>query len=96
MKILCINLIPNQYIALTAVLVYVTKNITIPVNFIASHMDTIVIQRTLLLVCVNEPGNIFKSMAHKAISSCTRGLQWAFDVVDIKGDEMELFYKNLM
>ena len=66
----CINLIPNLYIALTAVIVYVTKRI--PANFIASQMDTIVIQRTLLLACVNEPENILKSIKHKAISACTR------------------------
>ena len=96
MEIPYINLIPNLPIALTAANVYVMKNVTIPVNFIASQIDMIVTQITLLLACVNEPENIIKSMEHKVISSCTRGLQWDFDIVDMKGNQMKLFYQELM
>ena len=77
-EILCINFTPNLYNALTETIVYITTDITIPVNSMMSQMNTLVTQRTFLQVPVNGPDVFWDwwigAGTYLAISSCTREL----------------------
>ena len=56
-----ISLTPNLYTVLAAANVHVTNDVTIPVNSMTLHMNTIVIQRTFPQKRVNELEIILKS-----------------------------------
>ena len=59
--ILCINLTPNQYNALSPAIVYVSNGVTISGNFMTSQMNTIAMQRTSLRAFVKGTELVWKS-----------------------------------